>query len=173
MSWISKLGFWRCVSRNPNPIRGSFAPESSCAIKEVKRCWSARRIFSLLGDRIRTRRLRIKKRALFGPGQPTNPRGPLTVDVVCFRNTAEAAGNVVGPRSAAVVDPNRPWGNVRPSQCSNCLTGVRYLIPSPLDGNRAAWPTSFWCHHARLAIAVTASDAAMHLQGWLGIGCNI
>src|SRR5215510_797793 len=52
-----------------------------------------------------------------------------------------------------------------PLQCSNCLTSVRYLIPSPLDGNRAAWPTSFWCHHARLAIAVTASDAAMHLQG--------
>src|SRR5262249_61435835 len=97
----------------------------------------------------------------------------LTVAVVRFRSIGQAAGRVVRPSSAAVVDPNRPGGNVRPLQCSNCLTGVRYLIPSPLDGNRAAWPTSFWCHHARLAIAVTASDAAMHLQGWLGIGCNI
>jgi acyl dehydratase len=52
------LRFWRCVSRNPNPIGGSFAPESSCAIKDVKRCWSARPISSLLGDR--TRRLRVK-----------------------------------------------------------------------------------------------------------------
>src|SRR5215475_224156 len=52
MSLISKRRFWRCVSRNPNPIEESFAPESSCGIKDMKRCWSARPLSSLVDDRI-------------------------------------------------------------------------------------------------------------------------
>src|SRR5258706_1191796 len=45
MSLILKRRFWRCVRQNPNPIGESFAPESSCATKGVKRRWSARQYF--------------------------------------------------------------------------------------------------------------------------------
>src|SRR6266480_7564765 len=69
MSSISKRRFWRCGSRNPNPIGESFAPEFSCAIKGAKRCWSVAPIFSLRGGRTQTRRPRVEK-ALFGPRPP-------------------------------------------------------------------------------------------------------